>query len=160
MEGHLEKKGARRIHGWKRLYFSLDRTTGVLTTGSCSADGDAAGVGGAGGQATTTVRITGAQDVQNRRGKRQHRFDFEVADGGAAVCCTAPTAANKTAWLVAANSITSAVAAQNQGSLEEAPASSSSAVVTAPAVSVSVSASVSVSVSDVAVVNTPMHMVV
>jgi hypothetical protein len=129
----------------------------VLTTGSCSADGDAAGVGGAGGQTATTVRVTGAQDVQNRRGKRQHRFDFEVADGGAAVCCTAPTAADKTAWLVAANSITSAVAVQNQGSLQEA-ASSSSAVVTAPAVSVS--ASVSVSVSDVAVANTPMHMVV
>jgi hypothetical protein len=138
MEGPLEKKGARRIHRWKRLYFSLDRTTGLLACSS-SADRDAAG---AGGQATT-VRIAGAQDVQNRPGKRQHRFDFVTTDGGVAMCCTAPTAADKTAWLVAANSITTAVAAQDA---PQSPASSSA--VTAPAASV----------REVSVVNTPLHM--
>jgi hypothetical protein len=142
MEGPLEKKGARRIHGWKRLYFSLDLTTGLLACSS-SADRDAAGVGGQ----ATTVRIAGAQDVQNRPGKRQHRFDFLIADGGAAVCCTAPTAADKTAWLVAANSIASDVAAQNKDA-PQSPASSSA--VTAPAASVRA--------REVSVVNTPLHM--
>ena len=100
MEGTLEKKGARRVQGWKRFFFSLDRVTGLLKWYE-SADRETE-VG--------QQHVASVLDVADRPRKRQNRFDF-VVTGGAAICCTAPSPAEKISWLVAVNSITSTVAA-------------------------------------------------
>jgi hypothetical protein len=131
MEGTLEKKGARRVQGWKRFFFSLDRMTGLLKWYE-SADHEAE-VG--------QQHIASVLDVADRPRKRQNRFDF-VVTGGAAISCTAPSPAEKILWLVAVNSITSTVAAppSSPGRPDE---EGTSAAPTYPAV---------------VVVNTPRHM--
>jgi hypothetical protein len=130
MEGTLEKKGARRVQGWKRFFFSLDRVTGLLKWYE-SADRRAE-VG--------QQHVASVLDVADRPRKRQNRFDL-VVTGGAAICCTAASPAEKISWLVAVNSITSTVAAPEPGRPGEEVASA--AALSFPAV---------------VVVNTPRHM--
>jgi hypothetical protein len=102
MEGRLEKKGERRVQRWKFYRFSLDRASGLL---SCFGEGT-----GRGGAMVAQYRITEVRDLANRKGKRQHRLDFLQAVG-APICCAAPSAAEKAAWLEAASSVTTASAA-------------------------------------------------
>jgi hypothetical protein len=103
MEGRLEMKGVRRMQRWKHCRFSLDRSSGLL---SCFDDKS----NGADTAAVAQYRITGTRDIVNRKGKRQNRFDFVLA-GGALICCAAPSAAEKVAWVDAASGATPATAA-------------------------------------------------
>jgi hypothetical protein len=95
MEGRLEKKGVRRMQQWKHCRFSLDRASGLLSCFDDEPNGADAAV--------SQYHIVGARAVANRKGKRQHRFDF-VQAGGAPICCAASSAAEKVAWLEAASS--------------------------------------------------------
>jgi hypothetical protein len=102
MEGRLEMKGMRRMQRWKHCRFSLDRASGLL---SCFDDKSKGA-----DTAVAQYHIAGARAIVNRKGKRQFRFDFMLA-GGALICCAAPSAAEKVAWIDAASGATPASAA-------------------------------------------------
>jgi hypothetical protein len=70
LSGTLEKKGAIR-QNWQHRHFVFDPTTKHLAyyTDSRCFEADLKGEG----------TVSGVDDVPNRRGKRQHRFNIQMA---------------------------------------------------------------------------------
>ena len=83
----LEKKGQRRVlwrDSWKTRRFELRCARLRYLDGR--------------GRAKVEVVVVGADDVPDRPGKRQHRFDARC-EGGRTLALAAPSAADKERWL-------------------------------------------------------------